>query len=297
MQGLTVCSPKKLSFIKEDNHGIKSGALYVDRLNPLGYNHSDRVYVYKVDVKPFFQDRQEDQLFINKIALAISAQNFDPSIDWINSNCLKPKQSKARRGISTIFSDAKELYSDSEIDCVLNFVIQWATSWDSIEWIYNTILTSGFSGLIAYKTNIEIEKFKSRKRIRKLRAQFSKLQSSNVTLDTINSHAIETIKNNNLYNYAKSISSDEYHKPFLIKTSGFNQCFVVDSTYYSVVTVTKSNETTSNYRVYVFGCDDSSYSSYFMNLDEAIETAEWLSRISTVVNFGHMKAMGFEFTN
>jgi len=285
------CSNKKLKVSSTEYR-------YVSSLEFLRTKHG--YYFYKIYVKKLYHEDKEEDAFITQIALELSVKNFEVSIDWISetteqcgyTNTIGPEYAR----IKTCFDMAKRFYSPSEIKTIIEFVVRQVVTSNSMEWIDSIIVTEGFSGLIKYKSDTDIIRLRScqmaAKGLKKL------LQSRGLQLKktsgALNFYEFEKVN----FRYKPQKPEHSYINPFFIKTSGFNQCFQDENgDYYSLVEVLDSNEPDSSYRVYIVGCDDSSYSAYFDKLDDAIQTAENLSVVSAVINNLHIKAMGFKFTN
>lgn len=224
-------------------------------------------------LEPYSSTKEQDILWAE---LAISKENYEIDLAWILKICDRDTYTR----IFIALQRAAEYFSPTEINLMVREIVHRPEkSW--ISYIEQIILIDGLNGLIDLRIrtrdSIAIDSFNRNKTCPSWHEQ-------------INYHNFSDIDK-----YAYSAKSEI--DPFLIKTNGFNQCFKYNNEWYSSVAVYKPNRYESRHRVYIYGCDDSSYSYYCNNFDEAKQVARFISTISEVIYLKHLKALNFEFTN
>lgn len=223
---------------------------------------------------------------------ALSIENYKPDLSWAD-NLGYEDYTK----IVDAISRGQNFYSKTEIEMVVEFIVSHPeSSW--LKYIDETIIVSGITGVI--DCIIKIDQSVLCEHIKRIlddterrRINIYKINDKD---DVINRHTplINVANNANNYMYY----CDSLIEKFLIKTNGFNQCFIHDGESYSSVVVKQiSIADAQQYKVYIYGADDSSYTRILKTFEAAKFLAESLTKLSKVIYLDHLKSLGFTFTN
>ena len=199
----------------------------------------------------------------HKIELLISTKNFPISINWFKPNY----NSVMKESLKHIKNDL----SPSEWKYLLNGIY---SDFDQIPYYERIAHWNGIEGLLNNIRSLECLKL------------------------SIKEIHLEKEKIINHYNFT-DIQKYAYHAEslipkFLVRTSGFNQCFLYKKNYYSSVSLKQFE---NKYCIYIYGCDDSSYSKYVDSLQEAEREIKKLQVISPILSRYHIHYLKYEFTN
>jgi hypothetical protein len=226
----------------------------------------DGTYCYDIVFEEGFSSKVEQSMMWAE--LTVSLEEFEKTLDWIKfpKNCL----------ILPILNKVKKVdVSPTQMEIIVDFILNRPEK-SYIDYVELVLIHEGIQGIYSKVTQLE-----------------------NMHLDSV--YFMDRFTNRpiiNEYNFS-DIDKYAYHcdsliDKFLIKTDNFNQCFKYGDEHYSSVSVIKREE---EYSVYVYGCDDSSYTKYFNTLEQAKFDCEILKRLSRVINRSHIKALKYEFTN
>lgn len=232
----------------------------------------------------------EIEKFLQWAELEIAKENYIIDISWIKSYCTD----EVFQRIKTHLTLAEKYYSKSELELVVNELLSRPEE-DMVKYFDSLLITGGINAIIEFHVSL------SNGSVLQIAEEIDHIDS----IDKINFH-LDYLKYKNKQNRYIFLDLDKdayYHdsltEKFLIKTNGFNQCYSYRDECYSSVAICESNyhSRTKPYLVYIYGCDDSSYTRHCNTLEKAIFLAEVLTYISPVIYKEHLLALGFEFTN
>lgn len=220
---------------------------------------------------------------------ALSLENYTPDLSWADNFGYEDYTK-----IVDAISRGQNFYSKTEIEMVVEFIVSRPeSSW--LQYIDETIIVSGITGVI--DCIIKIDQSVLCEHIKRILDDTERRKMNiykiNDKDDVINRHTpLINVANNYMY-YCDSLI-----EKFLIKTNGFNQCFIHDGESYSSVVIKEiSTGDTKQYKVYIYGADDSSYTRILKTFEAAKFLAESLTKLSKVIYRDHLKSLGFTFTN
>jgi hypothetical protein len=202
-------------------------------------------------------------------SLYFSKLAFPESLDWIKW----PEDNLSTK----ILEKSKNLISPNQFKLIVEHIIDSVPDEKYVEYIEDKLIYGGISSIIEFNTQLEcmsIERYRS--------GLFTSKEIINkYNFDDVDKYAYH---------------SDSLIEKFLIRTDGFNQCFKYKDEYYSSVVI-KQRDWEKPYHIYIYGCDDSSYTKYVDTLEEAQKEVDILIRLSEVINRQHIHALKYEFTN
>lgn len=253
----------------------KLKCLKMNRLHVLT-NHTTKggLHFYDIDFDKNYAGTEEGSALW--AALEWSKLNFDLSLGWVSF----PKNNL----IVPIFEKSKSQIEPAQIPMVLDYILKRPEE-EWIKYVEDSLIIRGVMGIISSITELE-----------------------NMWIGFLDFHCegLDPFARKpeiNKYNF-DDIDKYAYHcdsliDKFLIKTDGFNQCFRHNKENYSSVSVKKNTYEPKKgaYKVYIYGCDDSSYTKHVDTLEAAETQCKLLTRLSTVINRGHIKALEYTFTN
>lgn len=250
----------------EKNKLVSPKKLYI--VNNFRYQIKNEVlknkkYFYDFCIREYSFSKQKDKLWF---LLHVSKDNFEPSLDWIDF----PKDNL----ILKILDKSSNFFTQTQKDLIVDYITDRPEE-DYIDYVESIFLTSGIGGALSNITSLEL-----------------------MSVEAIRSGLFKNKKIINEYNF-EDIEKWAYHvdslfPKFLIRTNNFNQCFFYKNEYYSSVAVIKREE---KYAIYIYGCDDSSYTKYVDSLEEAEIEVLILKTLSKCINGQHIDALKYEFTN
>lgn len=276
------------------------------KLTGESYIRSDLDYVLYAHKLSTLNMHQPEENASRWAEVSLSLQYYKPDIQWI-----KEIAEEHFDGIEFFIKRIGEHYSKSEVDAIIAEIIHRPEKgW--YQYMLDCMITGGIGAVIQFMVNIQNHSLDTNAVLMCLNDK----TASNIFRDTIDlgyGQNKYVFNNGEISDWWKH--QDSLIDKFLIRTSGFNQCFAYDGEHYSSVAVRKRKipikdqyeqdfglprtvNTTDEYYVYIYGCDDSSYTRYGLDsLEKAEMLCRHLTRIEPVVYLPHLTKLGFEFTN
>lgn len=225
------------------------------------------LYETKISYKPDFSfEKEQSKLWAE---LQLSFDNYEISLDWINGFDL----------FKNMILSCKNLLTPTEYEILIEIVLKRPEE-DYVSYIQDSFLINGCCGILEKEVHIDL----------------IKVPALEVSRNTY-FKKIYPVINCYYHKIDNACYINSLVKKFLIKTSGFNQDFKYDNHYYSSVALIKQKNKEFSYKIYIYGCDDSSYTKYCKTLKEAKEQIYIIKSLAKVIRRSHLEKLGYEFTN
>lgn len=218
------------------------------------------------------------------IALELSLENYEPDLSWASFIGYNNYSD-----IVKYIERVSELVSETEITIIKEYILcRPEVGW--LKYIEDLILLSGVRGII--------DSIISTSHSHLCYIINDAMDSNPFKTSRVCKYSFLDVINRYNHEIDGAYCVDSLAEKFLIKTNGFNQCFTHLGESYSSVAVKRVQHVEKEmYAVYIYGCDDSSYTRIVDSISKANFLALALTKISPVIYKRHLEILKFEFTN